>query len=138
MESKILAYSMFNILFTSIFVHVFELFNFKVRALFYWQPVQASDFLLELSSLNTASIDSYLNQMLPFTCARQLQWCFYFFTGGVFIVIFIGVVLAVITLGIEYLFYKRKKQRNNRVVTVEKYPPDNHRRQWYFMITIMT
>nr|QHA94732.1 ionotropic receptor 25a [Pardosa pseudoannulata] len=48
--------------------------------------------------------------------------------GGVFIVIFIGVVLAVITLGIEYLFYKKRKQRNTRVVTVEKYPNERHRR----------
>ncbi|XP_035221208.1 ionotropic receptor 25a-like [Stegodyphus dumicola] len=48
--------------------------------------------------------------------------------GGVFIVIFIGVVLALLTLGIEYWFYKKRK-RNIRVVTVEKYPSEKHRRR---------
>ncbi|XP_054709201.1 ionotropic receptor 25a-like [Uloborus diversus] len=46
--------------------------------------------------------------------------------GGVFIVIFIGVVLALVTLAIEYWFYKKRKHRNTRVVTVDTY--NNNRR----------
>ncbi|KAF8790580.1 Ionotropic receptor 25a like protein [Argiope bruennichi] len=55
--------------------------------------------------------------------------------GGVFIVIFIGVVLAVVTLIVEYFLYKKKKRTHTRVVSVDrypkddKYPKDRHRRR---------
>ncbi|CAN7937960.1 unnamed protein product, partial [Ixodes hexagonus] len=41
--------------------------------------------------------------------------------GGVFIVIFIGVVMACITLAIEYCYYKNRKP-NAKVVAVKEYP----------------
>ncbi|XP_076372060.1 ionotropic receptor 25a isoform X2 [Tachypleus tridentatus] len=41
--------------------------------------------------------------------------------GGVFIVIFIGVVLACITLAIEYWYYKQKRM-NTKVVAIKQYP----------------
>ncbi|GFU11746.1 ionotropic receptor 25a [Nephila pilipes] len=46
--------------------------------------------------------------------------------GGVFIVIFIGVVLAVLTLIIEYFLYKKKRRSHARVVSVDRYPKDRH------------
>ena len=36
--------------------------------------------------------------------------CNYIFTGGVFIVIFVGIGLAILTLVFEYVYYKDKKQ----------------------------
>ncbi|GIX98994.1 ionotropic receptor 25a [Caerostris darwini] len=49
--------------------------------------------------------------------------------GGVFIVIFIGVVLAVLTLIVEYFLYGKKKRNHTRVVSVDKYPNDRHRKR---------
>ncbi|KAG8201467.1 hypothetical protein JTE90_024336 [Oedothorax gibbosus] len=46
--------------------------------------------------------------------------------GGVFIVIFIGVVLAIITLAVEYFLYRKKKPGKTRVVSVNRY--DRQRR----------
>lgn len=41
-------------------------------------------------------------------------------TGGVFIVIFIGVVLACITLAIEYWYFKGKRD-GSKVVAIKEY-----------------
>ncbi|XP_015907481.1 ionotropic receptor 25a [Parasteatoda tepidariorum] len=48
--------------------------------------------------------------------------------GGVFIVILIGVVLAVMALAVEYFFYKNKKQ-STKVITVDKVPRDRLRKK---------
>ena len=42
------------------------------------------------------------------------------FAGGVFIVIFIGVVLACITLAIEYWYFKGKRD-GSKVVAIKEY-----------------
>ncbi|PRD31656.1 UNVERIFIED_CONTAM: Ir25a [Trichonephila clavipes] len=49
--------------------------------------------------------------------------------GGVFIVIFIGVILAVLTLIVEYFLYRKKRRTHARVVSVDRYPNERHRRR---------
>ena len=45
--------------------------------------------------------------------------CNYLFTGGVFIVIFVGIGLAILTLVFEYVYYKDKKQSRVGSATTE-------------------
>ena len=48
----------------------------------------------------------------------MIKWN-YLFTGGVFIVIFIGIALAILTLVFEYVYYKDKKQSRVSSATTE-------------------
>jgi heme/copper-type cytochrome/quinol oxidase subunit 1 len=48
----------------------------------------------------------------------MIKWN-YLFTGGVFIVIFVGIALAILTLVFEYVYYKDKKQSRVSSATTE-------------------
>jgi hypothetical protein len=60
-------------------------------------------------------------------------WKLFFITGGVFIVIFVGIILACITLFIEFIYFKFNKNAKRAVTNVLPANETNRNRPPYIM-----